>query len=193
MSYGWARTELLGALTNGMFLLSLSLYIGLEAIPAYIEPEDTAVESNQQGIVFIIIAALGLVINTVGTIIFAITGQSHGHSHSHGGGGHGHSHGGGHGHGKHDDHDDEDEDGDDLHGHGHGHDHEDHDHDDHHGHGHSHGGKAKGHGHSHSHDKDHDHDEDHDHDHHGFEDDRSESLGLVCVKKEKGKKDKAID
>lgn len=32
-SYGYARTELLGALVNGCFLLSLSLYIFLEAIP----------------------------------------------------------------------------------------------------------------------------------------------------------------
>lgn len=39
MSYGWARTEILGGLTNGCFLLSLCLYVILEAIPKFIEPE----------------------------------------------------------------------------------------------------------------------------------------------------------
>eukprot|EP01112_Ceratiomyxa_fruticulosa_P019293 TRINITY_DN6298_c0_g1_i4.p1 TRINITY_DN6298_c0_g1~~TRINITY_DN6298_c0_g1_i4.p1 ORF type:complete len:325 (-),score=75.08 TRINITY_DN6298_c0_g1_i4:102-1076(-) len=37
------------------------------------------------------VAGTGLVLNTVGTIVFAATGMSHGHSHE-GGGGHGHSH-----------------------------------------------------------------------------------------------------
>jgi cation diffusion facilitator family transporter len=34
-SYGFARTELLGALVNGCFLLSLAFYVLLEAIPRY--------------------------------------------------------------------------------------------------------------------------------------------------------------
>jgi cation diffusion facilitator family transporter len=34
-SYGYARTELLGALVNGCFLLSLALYVFLEAIPRF--------------------------------------------------------------------------------------------------------------------------------------------------------------
>ena len=33
MSFGYARAEILGGLINGSFLLSLSLYIVLEAIP----------------------------------------------------------------------------------------------------------------------------------------------------------------
>jgi Cation efflux family len=36
MSFGWARTELLGALLNGTFLLALCLYTFLEAIPEII-------------------------------------------------------------------------------------------------------------------------------------------------------------
>jgi len=90
MSYGWARTEILGGLTNGCFLLSLVLYVMLESIPKFIKPE--AIES---GMLFIIVSASGLVINTVGTIIFSVTGMEHAHSHG-GGGGHGHSHGHGH-------------------------------------------------------------------------------------------------
>jgi len=85
MSYGWSRTEIVGGLTNGCFLLSLCLYVVLEAIPKFIQP--VAIEG---GIYFIIIAATGLAINTVGTIVFKITGNSHGHSHSHS---HSHKHG----------------------------------------------------------------------------------------------------
>eukprot|EP01096_Ripella_sp_DP13-Kostka_P003713 TRINITY_DN1555_c0_g1_i2.p1 TRINITY_DN1555_c0_g1~~TRINITY_DN1555_c0_g1_i2.p1 ORF type:complete len:449 (+),score=179.73 TRINITY_DN1555_c0_g1_i2:66-1412(+) len=166
MSYGWARTELLGALTNGMFLLSLSLYIGLEAIPAFIDPQTVNGDSNTQGLVFIIVAAGGLAINTIGTVIFAVTGQAHGHSHSHGGG-HGHDHGHGHsekkehGHG----HSHKKNKSKDSHGHSHSvqsvDDHDFHDdHDDHDDHGHGHGKHAHGHGEDHD---DHDHD-DHDHD-----------------------------
>ena len=40
MSYGWARTEILGALINGTFLISLCLYVTLEAIPEYIQPSE---------------------------------------------------------------------------------------------------------------------------------------------------------
>lgn len=128
MSYGWARTEILGALTNGVFLLSLCLYTTLEAIPELFEPSE-----EPSGLYFIVIAAIGLGLNTLGTVVFAITGQAHGHSHA-GGGGHGHSHGG-HGH---------------SHGDSHGHSHDEkqelleHSSDDHgHGHGHGHGEKKK--------------------------------------------------
>lgn len=127
MSYGWARSEILGGLTNGVFLISLSLYIVLEAIPRYYKPEHLDARWA-----FIGIAAGGVLVNTLGTVIFAVAGNSH--AHSHGGGGHGHSHGGskkkkhGHSHGS-------------GHGHSHGGDHGDEEE----GHGHSHGG----HGHSH--------------------------------------------
>jgi len=86
MSYGWARSEILGGLTNGCFLLSLCLYVVLEAIPKFIKP--IPIES---GTMFMIVAGIGLGVNTAGTIIFSLTGQAHSHSHSHGGG-HGHSH-----------------------------------------------------------------------------------------------------
>eukprot|EP01089_Gocevia_fonbrunei_P013702 TRINITY_DN3569_c0_g1_i1.p1 TRINITY_DN3569_c0_g1~~TRINITY_DN3569_c0_g1_i1.p1 ORF type:complete len:450 (-),score=75.88 TRINITY_DN3569_c0_g1_i1:66-1415(-) len=124
MSYGWARSEVLGGLTNGCFLLSLCLYVFLEAIPRFINPE--SIDSSWW---FIGVAGGGLVINTLGTVIFAFAGISHGHSHSHGGHGHGdHGHGEhGHGHGKKEK----------EHGHGHGKK----------KHGHDHGEKKHDHGH----------------------------------------------
>ncbi len=61
-SYGFARTELLGALVNGCFLLSLGFYVLLEAIPKFIRP-DPPDETVQ--LYFIIGAAVGLVSSTV--------------------------------------------------------------------------------------------------------------------------------
>jgi Co/Zn/Cd efflux system component len=66
MSYGWARSETLGGLTNGCFLLSLCLYVALQSIPKFIKPE--RIES---GWPFIIVAGVGLFLNTVGTIVFS--------------------------------------------------------------------------------------------------------------------------
>jgi len=137
MSYGWIRAEVLGGVANACFLLSLCLYIVLETIPRFIKPEHDF--SQYSGYPFIIVAAGGLIVNTLGTIIFAATGLSHGHSH--GGGGHGHSHGGGKKKGKK------------KHGHGHGHGHE---------HGHGHKKKTdKSHSHSHSKKKDKSHSHSH--------------------------------
>eukprot|EP01090_Pellita_catalonica_P010833 TRINITY_DN2227_c0_g1_i3.p1 TRINITY_DN2227_c0_g1~~TRINITY_DN2227_c0_g1_i3.p1 ORF type:complete len:405 (+),score=57.01 TRINITY_DN2227_c0_g1_i3:239-1453(+) len=127
MSYGWVRAEILGGLTNGCFLLSLCLYVFLEAIPNFIQPDDTL---EKYDLYYTSIAGGGLIINTFGTVVFALSGLSHGHSHSHGGhGGHGH---GGHGKKK------------EKHGHGHGDKKE-------HGHGekHGHGKKKKKHAHAH--------------------------------------------
>eukprot|EP01091_Cochliopodium_minus_P021531 TRINITY_DN98_c0_g1_i15.p1 TRINITY_DN98_c0_g1~~TRINITY_DN98_c0_g1_i15.p1 ORF type:complete len:334 (+),score=61.30 TRINITY_DN98_c0_g1_i15:843-1844(+) len=89
MSYGYARTELIGAFLNACFLLSLSFYIILECIPRFIDPVNLR-EGN--GFIFIYVAAAGLACNTLGTIVFCVCGGGHGHSHA--GGGHGHSHGG---------------------------------------------------------------------------------------------------
>jgi len=87
MSYGWARTEILGGLTNGCFLVSLCFYVLLESIPKFIRPEQM-----ESGVWFLVVAGAGLAVNTIGTIVFALTGNAHGHSHA-GGGGHSHSHG----------------------------------------------------------------------------------------------------
>jgi len=161
MSYGWARSEILGGLINGSFLLSLSLYIVLEAIPKFIHP-DPSLTGNDL-IIFISIAAGGVLINTVGTLIFYLTG-THGHSHAGGGG---HSHGGHDAHSheldtkkkkyvehKHDDHEhgvraeevrlllENDLENNDGHSHE-GHSHEGHSHEGHSHEGHSHDGDKK--------------------------------------------------
>jgi len=150
MSYGWGRAEILGGLTNGCFLLSLCLYVILEAIPKFINPPQI-----ESGLWFMVIAGVGLFINTLGTIVFSITGQ--GHSHSHGGG---HSHGHGHEHKEKKKHSEKVEMGEtgsqkekkqkEKNGHEHSHDHgHDHDHDkkkkekDHHEHSHDHGHEKK--------------------------------------------------
>jgi len=138
MSYGWARSETLGALTNGMFLLSLCLYVMLQTIPRFISPEPV-----EGSLSFIIVAAAGLAINTLGTGIFALTGQGHSHSH---GGGHGHDHGHSHSSGKDShSHSEKKEKKEKKEKHGHGHEHE-------HGHAHSEK-KQKKEKHSHSHDE----------------------------------------
>jgi len=67
MSYGWVRSELLGGLTNGCFLLAICLYVVLESIPKFIEPRPI-----EAGFVFIIVAAVGLAVNTIGTFIFGL-------------------------------------------------------------------------------------------------------------------------
>jgi len=85
MSFGYGRLEVLGGLTNAIFLLSLCLYILLEAIPRFFSPPAVV-----DGMSFIIVAGCGLLVNTIGTIVFGITGQAHAHSH----GGHGHGAGG---------------------------------------------------------------------------------------------------
>lgn len=129
MSYGWARSEVLGGLTNGCFLFALCVYIVLETIPRLISPTDV-----DDPDVLIWTAAIGVIINTIGSIAFAVTGISHGHSHSHT-----HSHG-------------EEED----HGHHHNHNHHNHynhhnHHDHHEHHDHERNGHKKQHKHGHSH------------------------------------------
>jgi cation diffusion facilitator family transporter len=79
MTYGWARTELIGGLINGCALLSLCIYIVLEAIPRYIsaasddgsncsDPSHLSVSNDKM---FVYVAAGGLAVNTIGTIMFA--------------------------------------------------------------------------------------------------------------------------
>eukprot|EP01130_Rhizamoeba_saxonica_P018376 TRINITY_DN916_c0_g1_i3.p1 TRINITY_DN916_c0_g1~~TRINITY_DN916_c0_g1_i3.p1 ORF type:complete len:242 (+),score=58.69 TRINITY_DN916_c0_g1_i3:288-1013(+) len=86
-SYGWMRSEIIGGLFNGVFLLSACLFIVMESVHKFLDIEENHVE-NPLMVVYVGIG--GLVINLLGLIIFAGSGQ-HGHSHADGGG-HGHSH-----------------------------------------------------------------------------------------------------
>jgi len=75
-TYGFRRVEVLGGLANGWSLMALCLYVVLESIPRFYHHIEI-----QGGATFITIAALGLAVNTVGTILFARHGMHHGHSH----------------------------------------------------------------------------------------------------------------
>jgi Co/Zn/Cd efflux system component len=66
MTYGWKRTEVIGGLINGTFLLALGLYIVLDAIPRFISPIELVNDK-----IFMIVAGAGLAINLIGTIVFA--------------------------------------------------------------------------------------------------------------------------
>lgn len=82
MSYGWSRAELVGALLNGSFLLALCVYVMLELIPRFVRPR--AIDNESFGTQFVIVASLGLAINSLGTALFWCTGTKSFHSHSHG-------------------------------------------------------------------------------------------------------------
>ncbi len=75
--------ELIGAMINGSFLLAIAVNIALETIPRFISP----VAINAPGVTFIVVAAVGLGINVLGAVVFALTGRGHSHAHAHGGAG----------------------------------------------------------------------------------------------------------
>lgn len=194
MSFGWKRTEIVGALINACSLLSLCLYILLEAIPRFIHPEEIKVD-----IAFLSVAGAGIVCNLIGTIVFYLTG-THAHAHAHDEGDEididaietGHSHGeqkakkskhahhDSHDHGKHSINTSEGHDDEqvvlDLEGVEGGRQKKKHNHDHDHDHDHSHDGHEHKHDHEHKKDKkknkkhdheghNHKHDHKHDHDH----------------------------
>lgn len=84
-TYGWKRAEVIGALINGVFLVSVCFYTVTEALVRLIEgPPDL-----RQPELVLIVGGIGLVINVVGLLMFcshrslAHHGHSHGHSHAH--------------------------------------------------------------------------------------------------------------
>jgi zinc transporter 1 len=88
-SYGLAPAETIGGLVNGVFLMAVSLFIGLEAIQRFIQKP---IITNPLLVVYV--AAGALAVNLIGLLLFiGHSGSGHGHSHGGGGGGHGHSHG----------------------------------------------------------------------------------------------------
>ena len=81
MTYGWRRAEVIGGIVNGVFLMSATLFIVLEAVQRFME-----VEEITEPIAMIVVGVAGLLVNLIGMVMF------HGHA------GHMHSHGHGHGH-----------------------------------------------------------------------------------------------
>jgi zinc transporter 1 len=71
MTFGWARTEVLGGLVNATFLLAVCLMIAFDAIERFIAPPDI-----EQPLLFLIVGGIGLVANIIGMFLF------HNHSHS---------------------------------------------------------------------------------------------------------------
>merc|ERR1712136_214035 len=85
-TFGWARAEVLGALVNSVFLVTLCFSILVESLKRFYE-----IESIENPKLLLVVGSIGLLINIIGLFLF------HDHGHSHGGGGskaHGHSHGG---------------------------------------------------------------------------------------------------
>ncbi|CAK8685194.1 unnamed protein product [Clavelina lepadiformis] len=87
-TYGWARAEVVGALSNAVFLLALCFSIVMDAIQRLV-----VIEPIDQPLLVIIVGSVGLLINLIGLVLFH--GHSHGHDHSHD---HGHDHSHGHQH-----------------------------------------------------------------------------------------------
>eukprot|EP00300_Choanocystis_sp_HF-7_P005623 c14181_g1_i1.p1 GENE.c14181_g1_i1~~c14181_g1_i1.p1 ORF type:complete len:596 (+),score=127.17 c14181_g1_i1:70-1857(+) len=88
-TFHYARAEVVGAMVNAIFLVSVCFTILLEAIERFFSilaegGDDSKLGSN--GGTLLIVASVGLGMNLIGLVIFG----GHGHSHSHGG--HGHSH-----------------------------------------------------------------------------------------------------
>lgn len=87
-TFGYVRSEVLGALVNAVFLVALCFSIFVESMKRVVIAEEV-----DNPILVLIVGSIGLVVNIIGLFLF----HQHGHSH----GGHGHSHGGhGHSHGK---------------------------------------------------------------------------------------------
>lgn len=86
-SYGWQRAGVIGALMNGVFLMSACIFILTDAI-ARLALDRQRIE---EPLIVLVIGALGLVVNLIGLLMFC--GHRHGHGHhSHGHHSHGHSH-----------------------------------------------------------------------------------------------------
>merc|ERR1719431_554496 len=68
-TYGWARAEVVGALVNAVFLITLSFSIVMEAIKRFF-----VVEQIEDPHIIMIVGGVGLAINLIGLLIFG-----HGH------------------------------------------------------------------------------------------------------------------
>ena len=120
-TFGWHRSEIIGSITSIVFLLTLTIWLLIEAM------KRVFIKYDIEGDIMLITAVLSLLFNI---ILIRILHQGPGHDHDHD---HGHDHG--HSHGKKKD---------DGHGHSHGHGHEKkgghgHGHDHDHEHGDKHG------------------------------------------------------
>jgi zinc transporter 1 len=80
MSYGWGRVETLGALINGVFLITVVMFICLDALERFIEPKII-----DRPPLVLIVGGIGLAVNLIGMFMFGGHAPQPGHNHSHGG------------------------------------------------------------------------------------------------------------
>eukprot|EP01088_Endostelium_zonatum_P005322 TRINITY_DN168_c1_g1_i2.p1 TRINITY_DN168_c1_g1~~TRINITY_DN168_c1_g1_i2.p1 ORF type:complete len:478 (-),score=73.83 TRINITY_DN168_c1_g1_i2:38-1306(-) len=96
-SFGWSRTEILGALASILLIWLLIGVVIYEAIQRLIR--DISLDGEEvNGMIMTIVGGLGLLVNLIDAGILWLGNAPH--SHSHGSGGHSHSGGGGHSHAK---------------------------------------------------------------------------------------------
>jgi zinc transporter 1 len=79
MSYGWGRVEILGALVNGVFLITVVMFICLDALERFIEPKVI-----DRPPLVLIVGGIGLAVNLIGMFMFGGHAPQPGHNHSHG-------------------------------------------------------------------------------------------------------------
>ncbi|KAL7675091.1 hypothetical protein ACOME3_001361 [Neoechinorhynchus agilis] len=75
-TFGWIRTEIVGALVNAVILLTLCFTIFTDALRRFIEPEEITDADK-----VLIVGGIGLVINVIGMVMFASGASGHNHSH----------------------------------------------------------------------------------------------------------------
>ncbi|PAV63272.1 hypothetical protein WR25_02403 isoform B [Diploscapter pachys] len=80
-SFGWVRAEVIGAMFNGVFLLTVCFNILMEALGRIVHPR-----MMKDPLYVLIVGIIGLCINVIGMCVFS------GHDHGGDDGGHGHSH-----------------------------------------------------------------------------------------------------
>lgn len=73
-TYGWVRSEILGAMFNAVFLLALCFSITIDALKRLITPEPI-----EQPMLLLVVGTAGLLVNILGLFLFH--GHAHGHSH----------------------------------------------------------------------------------------------------------------
>ena len=79
-TFGYVRAEVIGSLINSIFLLASCFFISLSAIERFFEYEDTDI--GNQLLELTIVAAIGLIINIIGIVLFS-DHDHHGDHHDH--------------------------------------------------------------------------------------------------------------
>lgn len=86
-TFGWIRAEIIGALINGVFLISSCLFITMEAIHRFRNFKELETTLGKEIDKLLIVGGIGLAINFIGIGLFLF-----GNNHSHGGHSHNHNH-----------------------------------------------------------------------------------------------------